>query len=236
MKKSVIKIEETRECRIVQRINRFVVHIDIEGVVCRAHINNTGRLKELMVPGRRAFCFPSPHTEKTDFRLFAVEESGQAALFDTQLQMKAFERALARGLFPWLTGNISFKRNARLGSSLIDYLIQCPEAMVYLEIKSAVLRMGSFASYPDCPSLRGQKHILELESHVRSGGRGIILFLAALPQVEGFRPDKVSDPALYRNLRAAQKTGLTVKAAGLFYSPEEKSIVLTQPDLPVDLT
>ena len=150
--------------------------------------------------------------------------------------MKAFERALALNLFPWLQGCTRFKRDARLGSSLIDYLVHCGGLTVYLEVKSAVLRMDSFASYPDCPSLRGQKHILELETHVRRGGKAFVLFLAALPRVKGFRPDKVSDPNLYRFLLAAEKTGLAVKAAGLHFRPQNRSIVFTHPDLPVDLT
>ena len=233
--KRVLEIPNTRTCRIIERINRFVVQIEIDETKRRAHINNTGRLEEFLVKGRKAFCFPSFHPGKTDFRLFAVEEKGQGALIDTQIQMKTFEEALSKGYFPWLNGCSRYKRNARLGSSLIDYLLQCHGSFLYLEIKSAVLRIGEFASYPDCPSLRGQRHIQELTSHVRRGGRGIILFMAALPQVQGFRPDLTSDPDLCRYLKAAHLSGVKVKAAGLFYNPEKSSVYLTNPDLPVDL-
>lgn len=232
----ILSIPNTRTCRVLKRINRFVVHIEFENRVQKAHINNTGRLQELLVPGRTAFCFSSPHTLKTDFRLFAVEESGLGALIDTQLQMKAFETILGKGLLPWLKRFTRFKRNAPLGTSLIDYLLENSKCSAYLEIKSAVLRYNNLASYPDCPSLRGQRHIQELEAHVRAGGTGIVLFMAALPRVRGFRPDKNSDPSLYNFLKSAYKSGVQVKAVGLHFDPRESSIQLTNPDLPVDLS
>jgi len=89
--KRIIRIDDPQECRIIERLNRFVVKVEIKGNYHPAHINNTGRLSELLVTGRQAFCFRTRHQGKTDFRLFAIEESGLGALIDTQLQMKAFE-------------------------------------------------------------------------------------------------------------------------------------------------
>jgi DNA-binding sugar fermentation-stimulating protein len=82
-------IRKALPCRIIERTNRFVVNIEIERKVCRAHINNTGRLHEMLITGRKGFCFETPNTAKTDFRLFAVEEGNCGALIDTQIQMKA---------------------------------------------------------------------------------------------------------------------------------------------------
>jgi len=79
------------------------------------------------------------------------------ALIDNQLQMKAFEKSLEANLIPWLLGCHILKRNAKLGASRIDYLLDCNGKKVYLEVKSAVLREGDYAMYPDCPSDRGRK-------------------------------------------------------------------------------
>ena len=92
-KTQILRIEQARECRILERLNRFVVKVEIEGQTYKAHINNTGRLSEFMIKGRKAFCFPGKNLIMTDVKLFAVGERDLGALIDTQLQMKAFEKA-----------------------------------------------------------------------------------------------------------------------------------------------
>jgi len=89
--KRIIRIDDPQECRLIERLNRFVVKVEIRGNYHPAHITNTGKLSELLVTGRQAFCFRTQNQGKTDFRLFAIEECGLGALIDTQLQMKAFE-------------------------------------------------------------------------------------------------------------------------------------------------
>jgi DNA-binding sugar fermentation-stimulating protein len=84
------------------------------------------------------------------------------SIIDTQLQMKCFEIALEKGYISWLKGAKILKRNFRINNSLIDYLIEHKNKKYLLEIKSAVMKYKNFAMYPDCPSVRGQKHIKEL--------------------------------------------------------------------------
>jgi len=231
----LLHLPAARECRIVKRLNRFVVLVETEENTARAHINNTGRLEELIIEGRTAYILPTPHTAKTDFRLFAVAEGKEGALFDTRFQMISFEKALAEHHIPWLKGCRFVRRDARLGKSLIDYLITCKEGSLYLEIKSAVLRQGEYASYPDCPTLRGQKHIRELTDHVRNEGSAAICFMAALPDVDGFVPDDKADPALADLLYRAEAAGVNLRAISLHFSPEHSTVFLDNPDLPVVL-
>jgi len=233
----VLQINHVQSCRILERINRFVVLIETSRGRFRAHINNTGRLTELLVPGKTAYCLPRSNPGKTAFRLFAIPESGGAAIIDTQLQMRSFEAAIELRLIPWLPKYQIHRRNARLGASLIDYLLQGNGSPpLYLEVKSAVLRSSLFASYPDCPSLRGQKHIKELTEWVRKGGRATILFMAALPNVFGFHPDRSADPELARLLESAHSAGVEVRAMSLHYSADMASIDLADPDLKVCLS
>lgn len=231
----VLKIQNPRECRIIERLNRFVVKIEISGNACRAHINNTGRLSEFMARGRKAFCYPSKSLTKTDFKLFAVVEGGLAALIDTQLQMRAFENALSAGLIPWLEQCRLIKRNAKLGTSLIDYLLGCRNRKVFLEVKSAVLREHQQAMYPDCPSERGQKHTREISDYVRTGGKAFILFMAALPKVKAFKPNAEADPQLSKLLGEAARIGVDVRAIGLYYNPKDSGVYLYNPDLDIKL-
>lgn len=231
----LLTVENPVGCQIVQRINRFVVEILVDGKSHRAWINNSGRLHEFLVPGRSGICIPRKPGGKTDYRLFAILEGQRGALIDTQLQMRAFERCVERELLPWLSKCLPFRRNARLGQSMIDYLLQCSDGEAYLEVKSAVLRQGRHAMYPDCPSRRGRKHIGELTRHSLRGGRTYIVFIAALHGIEAFQPNHLADPKLAELLLQAQQAGVELRCVGMYYSPQSASIQLFDPDLPVSL-
>lgn len=236
MGNKVCKIANPQGCRIIERPNKFVVTVEIEGLYHRASINNTGRLSELLVRGRKAFCLRRYNQGKTDFRLFAIEESGLGALIDTHLQMKVFERSVERTLIPWLEGCRILKRNVTLGASRIDYLVECSGKAVYLEVKSAVLRDGEYALYPDCPSERGRKHLKELSRSIKEGREGIVLFIAALPQVKAFKPNKGADEKLYEALKDAYSSGVEIRAVGLYYNPHDAFVYLFNPDLEIRLS
>lgn len=228
-----MKIEDPIECVVQERINKFAVKVLIGRKPRRAYINNTGRLLKYLAKGKKGFCIRPRKSSKTDCRLFSIEEDGFAAIIDTQLQMKVFEKALEMSLIPWMRESKILKRNAKLGRSLIDYLLECGGERVYLEVKSAVLKEGDYATYPDCPSARGRRHIKELTDHVKKGGLGTILFIAALPRVKAFRPNRSADPELHGLLMGAQSAGVNLRSIGLYYSPKDSFVHLFAPDLDV---
>ncbi len=221
------------EVEIVERLNRFVVLVHRRGKLLRAHNTNTGRLKELLVKGRKAYCL-TKSGGKTDCRLIAVEEKFGFALIDTSLQMEAFEFFQREGLIPWLSPERwrLKRRNYRIGNSLIDYLFEERGGKrLLLEVKSAAFRSeDNFAMYPDCPTERGRKHVRELLNYPSEGG---ILFVAALPKVGGFKPSCEGDPAICDLLKEAKRKGLLLKAMSLRFDPSEGGIFLENPDLQV---
>ncbi len=235
MEHPLLSLENPIECRIVQRINRFVVEVQIGAGRYRAWINNTGRLLEFLEPGRAAFCLRRQSPGKTTHRLFAIRDGTLGALIDTQFQMRAFESCVMEDLLPWLPGCQRFKRNVRLGTSLIDYRMECATGQVYVEVKSAALRQGRYASYPDCPSLRGRKHVRELLEHAARGGKAHIVFIAALPGAGGFIPNPSADAPLSALLAAASRSGVDIRSIGMYYHHRKCSIDLFDPDLPIDL-
>jgi sugar fermentation stimulation protein A len=232
---AILPVKNAIDCTIAERLNRFVVRVEIAGEQHSMHINNTGRLEEFMIKGRKAFCFRTEVEGKTDGRLFAVEERGLGALIDTQLQMRAFERMVEEGRIPWLKDCSIQKRNPRLGSSVLDYQLRGRKENILLEVKSAVLREGKFATYPDCPTTRGQRHVQELTEYSKKGGSAHIVFMAGLPEVTAFKPYWKGDPLLCEYLLNAETQGVSIRAIGLFFDPRDKSIHLIDPDLPVVL-
>lgn len=227
----LVELPDPFRCEILGRRNRFVVEVSVEGEPTLAHISNTGRLTDFLTRGRRGYCLPKGGGV-TKFKLIAVEDRGKAALIDTGLQMQAFESALKRKLIPWAPCRI-IARAPRLGSSRLDYLLECGPHRVLAEVKSAVLREGFYAMYPDCPTLRGRRHLSEIAEYARKGGKALIVFIAALPDVKAFKPYVEGDPEIPRLLATAAEAGAAVKALSMHYEPSTSRILLDNPDLPV---
>ena len=232
----LLKIDSVVECRIVSRINRFVVEIFVNGERRMANINNTGRLHELLIKGRRGYCIRGGI--KTDYKLFGIKTGRCAAIIDTRLQMKSFEIAVSKNLIPWLKGCRILKRNVKVNESTIDYLLKC-DYELYLEVKSAALRKSirntKYAMYPDCPSLRGRRHVLDLIEYVKQGKKAAILFIASVPKVRAFKPNRQGDYVLSKLIRKAANAGVVVKAISMHYNPENSTVILDNPQLKVRL-
>ena len=217
----LFEIENAVDCRIIGRINRFTVEVEVYGRRERAHINNTGRLEELLFEGNWGKCV-AKESGKLKYRLFAAACEGGYALIDTRFQMMAFERGIEH--IPWIEGNL--KRNPKVGDSVLDYLIDGS----YVEVKSAALKKGRVAMYPDCPTERGRRHMLLLEE-LGKKRRAIAVFIAALPDVELFRPNMEADPILYKIMKGAKN--IEFRAIQVEYV--DGMVYLRNPDMRVEI-
>lgn len=237
LKKELFKLDNIFECVVSKRINRFVVEVSIsKSRLERAHINNTGRLYDLLVKGKIGYCILRDNPGKTRYRLFAIKHNLNGILIDTLMQMKSFEKSLEKNFIPWLKDCVIVKRNVKLYSSNIDYLIKCKEYNVYLEAKSATLSDNKnkyIAMYPDCPSIRGRKHIYDLIKLVERNGRGIILFISGLPSVKYFKPYKDGDPVIFNLFKKAKKKGVLLKGISVYFDPRENKIFLGNNNLKI---
>jgi len=227
----LLKLPTPIRCRILERVNRFKVEIEFDGEIEYAHINNTGRLREYPIRGKTGFCLRFEKPKKTKYRLFAIEADGYGALIDTWIHGKAFERSLDLKLIPWLKGCRITRRNVRLNRSMIDYLLRRGDEEIYLELKSAVQRIGGYASYPDAPSIRARRQLRDLIRYVEGGDRAMIVFMIGLMDVWGFKPNKDVDPEIHQLLLRGLRIGLEIKAIGVYYDPHRSSIRLWNPDV-----
>jgi len=227
----LLKLSSPIRCKILERVNRFKVKIELDGEIEYAHINNTGRLREYLTRGKRGFCLRFKKPKKTKYRLFSIEVGGYGVLIDTWIQGKAFERSLDLKLIPWLKDYRIIKRNVRLNRSIIDYLLRRGDEEVYLELKSAVQRIDGYASYPDAPSTRARRQLRDLIRYVEDGDRATIAFMIGLRDVMGFRPNKDVDPEIHKLLLRGSQIGLKIKAIGVYYDPYRSSIRLWNSDV-----
>jgi sugar fermentation stimulation protein A len=227
----LFKLYNLVKCSLVDRLNRFTVRVVVGGVVSLAHLTNTGRLGEYLVGGREGFCSVISGS-RLNYRLVAVRDVGGYALVDTLTQGRVFEYLLSQGLIPWLGGCSLRKRNFRLVNEVIDYLLDCVDGVRLVELKSAVLRVGGdYASYPDCPTIRGRRQIKTLAEY-SSVFKPYVVFMASLPNVKGFKPYCLGDPDMLHVMRYASEKGVVFKAINS-YMDDEGWVVLDDTDLPV---
>ena len=226
--------EKLTPCVILGRLNRFVVEALMGGVRVRAYNTNTGRLEELLVEGRVAYC-TAKRRARTDAELVAVECCGAAALVNTRLQEALFQHLVETGMVSRLRGCRVEARAPRVGGSRLDYLLDCGGERVYVELKSAVLRgPEGQALYPDAPTERGRRHARLLASLAREGRRAALVFIAGFPGATRLQPYRLGDPAYPDALLEALRAGVEAWALGLHLEPETMTIIVYDDRLPVD--
>ena len=177
------------------------------GEVERSHLNNTGRLEDLLREGVPVLCTPT-RGKRLRTRISAVEvEENSYALIDTHIQENIVALAINGGLLPSLRDYKVLRRNPRYGKTVFDLLLSDGKAERPAEIKSAVFYFPEdrSARYPDTPSLRGRRHIKLL-----SETGGVMIFVAAHPKAETFKPSDV-DGEIARLLRTFRGPMTAVK-------------------------
>jgi len=231
----LIKIPNSIKCKVIERVNRFIVKIDLSGSETLAYLQNTGRLREYLKPNKIGFCMPLKKAKKLQYRLFAIKDNDLSALIDTFLQAKGFEEAVERELIPWLRGYHIERKEVHADSTRLDYLIGRNSDKAFIELKSGVLRIYDYAAYPDCSSKRAQEQLKAMTRLARKGERVFLIFIAAIPGVKGFRLNCEVNQELCNLVAEAVDAGVIVKSIQLCYDHKESSIILFNPDLPIKI-
>ncbi len=229
----LISINDRLKCVFMDRINRFVVKVKINDREDYAHINNTGRLKSLFVPGFISFCMPI-NGRKLKYRLFAMGDSYNKSfsVIDTSLHMRAFEKIVEKKLIDEVK-DFDFRRNPRFGNSVFDYLLFNKKEKIVVEIKSAVMLENGFSMYPDAPTRRGIRHFQELIKLRKDGLKTMIVFVSSVPNVKGFRANGKISSEIPELLIEAKREGVIIKSFNILFSSESSVIFLETLDLPV---
>jgi len=204
------------EARFVHRPNRFVVHAELPGrgdVV--AHLADPGRLRELLVPGRRLGLRPEPPspTRSTEWTAMVVESvAGDAWVsVNTTTPNRLVELALRARALEELEGWRHVRREVRFGGSRLDFLLENdPGRHLYLEAKSVTLVEGGVALFPDAVTARGARHLEELIRAVGEGHEAAALFVLQRPDADRIVAARHIDPLFADTLARAQQAGVRV--------------------------
>ena len=192
------------------RPNRFIAHVELDGVAQVCHVKNTGRCKELLVPGCTVYCQRAANpSRKTKFDLIAVRKGDRLINMDSQAPNIAAGEWLAAGGL----GEISeLKAEVKQGDSRFDFSFVKDGRRCFLEVKGCTLEEDGVCAFPDAPTERGAKHIRGLTRLAREGFGAYILFVIQMSDVKYIRPHDETDPEFGRALREAAENGVQVIA------------------------
>lgn len=192
------------------RPNRFVALVELEGAVQTVHVKNTGRCRELLVPGARVWCQRTDNpARKTQFDLITVEKNGFLINMDSQAPNVAAGEWLRSGGL----GEIAELRPETVhGESRFDFSFLKDGRQCFLEVKGCTLEKDGICTFPDAPTERGTKHLRGLAEAAREGYGAYVLFIIQMEQARWMEPNDATDPAFGAALRAAAAAGVQVLA------------------------
>ena len=216
----------------LSRPNRFVARVLVNGEEQTVHVKNTGRCKELLIPGAEVFLTKSDNpNRKTAYDLIAVRKGTRLINMDSQAPNKVFGEWAAAGRF--IPGLTLLRPECQHGDSRFDFYWEAGERKGFVEVKGVTLEDNNAVYFPDAPTERGIKHLNGLAACLQEGYEAAVCFVIQMEGVDFFAPNDRTHPAFGEALRQAAGAGVQVLALDCTVTPD--SLTLRQ-SVPVRLT
>ena len=202
----------------IDRPNRFIANVEVDGKIEVCHVKNTGRSTEIFLPGAKAFvqeCNGSHR--KTQFDLISVYKGDRLINVDSQVPNKVFHEWVRSGnLF---SKDAVIKPEAKYGNSRFDFYIEDGNRKIFVEVKGVTLEFDGHAFFPDTPTERGVKHVDTLCACLQAGYDAYIVFIIKMKGVHSFSPNATKHPAFADALHEAMRRGVKVLALDCVVTP-----------------
>lgn len=195
------------------RPNRFVGHIDVKGRRSSCHVADTGRLKEILTPGRPVLVSRNPGHFKTDYRLLAARMETWV-LINTGIHSRIVRRALKHGILGFQP--VSLLSEVPVDGGRLDHLVN---DTLYIEVKGTNLLINGQCRFPDAPTARGTRHLEALMRLVDQGNDAMVLLLG-LRDGTCFCPNDDMDPDFAATFRSALRHGVQYRGFKLAVNAE----------------
>ena len=217
---------------LLDRPNRYLAHVLLDGVRTAAHVPNPGRMTEFITAGRPVqLVAVAGEQRRTAYDLVALEYLGRWVCIDNRLGAKLVRAALVAHALPALEPYDQVQAEVTSGHSRLDYRLSGAAGVTWVELKSCTLVEDGIGRFPDAPSVRAARHVAELAARVAAGERAVALFLVQRPDAVVMTANDATDPAFGQALRAAVAAGVATMAYTASWSG---GLVLGGP-VPVDL-
>lgn len=220
---------------LIRRYKRFLADVRLDsGEVITAHCANTGSMTGCALSDSPVLLSTSNRPgRKYPYTWELVQIGGNWISINTALPNRLAEEAILDDTVAELQGYETLRREVAYGAdSRVDMLLEGARGRCFVEVKSVTLVEGRRALFPDAVTLRGQKHLCELEQMVLRGDRGVIFFAVQRGDAECFAPADSIDPEYGRLLRRAVNAGVEALAYRAVVTPES---ICLRDQLPVCL-
>ena len=204
-----------------KRLNRFVAEVELEGHTETVHVKNTGRCKELLLPGCEVWLTaPGTPGRKTRYDLTTVrKENGVLFNIDSQAPNQVVKEWLAEQDYDAVIPEYTY------GSSRIDFYMERDAAKYLMEVKGCTLEIDGVGYFPDAPTERGVKHIRELIRAKEEGYHALLAFVIQMDGVTEVRANAATHPAFGEALDDARKAGVEVLFLRCHVEPDSLVII-----------
>ncbi len=176
-----MRYERVTTGTFISRPNRFIAYVDVDGTVEKCHVKNTGRCREILVPGAKCILYDSQNpSRKTRYDMIAAYKNGNLINIDSQAPNAAFKEFIPRsGLFG---SDPTIFPEYTHGDSRFDFYIEDGERRCFVEVKGVTLENDRECSFPDAPTERGVKHLRGL---IEALDEGYECYIALIVQMKG---------------------------------------------------
>lgn len=207
----------------ISRPNRFIANVKIDGEIYKCHVKNTGRCRELLVPGCEVWLeHCKSENRKTEYSLITVNKNGKLINMDSQAPNNAAEEWIkGGGLIPDIQ---LLKREQKWGDSRFDFYFETENEKAYAEVKGVTLEENGVVMFPDAPTERGVKHVKELCRLKEEGFGAYLIFVIQMKNVKYFTPNIKTHKEFAEALCQAEKAGVSIVAADCFVTPDTMEI------------
>lgn len=231
--------QNTKTAVFLSRPNRFLAHAMLDGKEVVCHVKNTGRLRELLIPGTKVILEHHPDAaasgRKTEYSLIGIEKpmpSGNIWVnIDSQAPNTVAWEWLSNGQgLPFCPRPQEIQREVRYDASRFDLAFSDCGAPWFMEVKGVTLEKDGVALFPDAPTERGVKHLQELIKAVKDGYQAAALFVIQMKGISAFTPNTATHPEFAAALSEAARNGVHVWAYDCLVTEDSLKI-----DRPIDV-
>lgn len=208
----------------IDRPNRFIAHVNLNGTVGTVHVKNTGRCKELLIPGAEVWLTASDNPlRKTAFDLVAVRKSNDILFnIDSQAPNKVVSEWLTAQGFDKIVPEYPYRH------SRVDFYMERGSERFLMEVKGCTLEVGGIGYFPDAPTERGVKHIRELIKAKAEGYRAILAFVIQMDGVAEVRANTATHPEFGEALEEAKRAGVQILFLPCHVEPDSITVVASK--------
>ncbi len=199
--------------KVIKRINRYTALIVKDGIEEKAYIANSGRMTELFMQGAPIFIRKAGNPKrKTKYDLIAIQPGETIICIDSRGPNWIFENHLNEGKLEELKGYQIKKREFKIGTSRIDYLLESDKEKCLVELKLCTLVENQKMLFPDAVSERSARHLIDLMNATNQGYRVIVYFIGLRRDPRTFGPNKEVDPEFAETFQKVLNSNVEISA------------------------